>query len=338
MQILSENLKEGFIKIRVETLDDLWHLCKILEQGDIITGKTYRKITIKSGQEIKKGDREPVVLSIEAEKWEFQKDARCLRITGKIVSGPEDKVQIGSYHTISVSPRTVLSIKKKWKSYQIERLKKAKIKKPLLLICVLDRDQADFAEVKESGIDHLTTIYSKKYKDRDAMDEYRNEIMKYLLGKHETFGRIIIAGPGFEKENLFNHIKQKNPELARKLVIESANSTGRTGINEVIRSSANRIIKETRIATETELVERFLEEISKDGLAVYGAKETARAVESGAVETLLVSEDKISEFENIMEKAEKLGSRVVVIGTDHESGEKFLSLGGIGGLLRFKID
>ncbi|NIO21054.1 MAG: mRNA surveillance protein Pelota, partial [Candidatus Aenigmarchaeota archaeon] len=105
----------------------------------------------------------------------------------------------------------------------------------------------------------------------------------------------------------------------------------------VIKTSANRILKDTRIARETELVEKLLQEINKDGLAVYGKKETMKAVEYGAIETLLVSEESIPDFEEIMDKVEKQGGNIRIISSDHESGEKFLNLGGIAGFLRFKI-
>ena len=31
------------VKLQVDTLDDLWYLSQIIEEGDEITGKTYRK-------------------------------------------------------------------------------------------------------------------------------------------------------------------------------------------------------------------------------------------------------------------------------------------------------
>ena len=234
--------------------------------------------------------------------------------------------------------RTVITIQKKeWKSYHLERLEKAKIKPSLLLICVLDRDEACFAELKESGIEYLTTIYSKKQREEDNLDGYRNEILKYLEGKQEKFNAIIIAGPGFEKENLLKHIKERNPELAKKIFIEHCHSLGITGINEVVRKCSARILRDSRIAKETELVEELFSRIYSEGLAVYGKKETEHAVKLGAVETLLVSEEKIPEFEKIMDLTEKMGGRVKIISSDHEAGERFLHLGGIAGFLRFRV-
>ncbi|MFC2144005.1 mRNA surveillance protein pelota, partial [Candidatus Aenigmatarchaeota archaeon] len=271
-------------------------------------------------------------------KKEFHKDSHMLRLTGPIKSGPEDLVQIGSYHSLGIATDAILTIQKKqWKPHHIDRLNKAKIKPSLLLICVLDREEADCASLKESGIEYLASFSSVKIKDSDSLEDYHKEIMGYLEGKQEGFHAIVVAGPGFERENLLKYIKEKKPELGKRIVLEHTNSTGRAGIQEVIKVSANRILKETRIARETELVEKLLEEIEKDDKAVYGKKETEKAINMGAVETLLVSEDKIPDFEDLMNRAEKNGAAVRIITGEHESGEKFLHLGGIGGLLRFKI-
>jgi len=70
---------------------------------------------------------------------------------------------------------------------------------------------------------------------------------------------------------------------------------------------------------------------------VYGRKETEHALRMGAIERLLVSEDKIHDYEPLLDEAEKLHTEIVIISSEHESGEKFLAIGGIGGFLRFKI-
>ncbi len=338
MQILKKDMKSEEIRIKTETPDDLWHLEKLIEPGDMVTGKTFRKTTIKRGSQIGEGDREALTLSIEVEKISYHKDTHTLRLTGPIVSGPEDKVQISSYHTISVGLNYTLTIKKTaWKKHHLERLEKAKHKPGLLLVCVLDREEADFAELRESGISHLAKIYSRKRSEDDSLDDYRKEVADYIARNHERFRAVLIAGPGFERENLAKLIKERHPELSKKIFIEHSHSTGTTGINEVIKKSASSVLRDSRISQETALVEELMSRINRDGLAVYGKEETESAVNSGAVETLLISEDKIPEFESIMDLAEKTGAKIRIISSDHEAGERFLHLGGIAGLLRFRI-
>ncbi len=336
MKIIHQDRKEGKIKFRVETPDDLWHLEKILEKGDLVTSRTLRKKAIKRGKEILEGERKPMTLTINLEDVERQ--AGILRLRGKIVSGPED-IKLSSYHTLNIEPWSVLTIKKEqgWKQYQLERIKRAMVKQPLLFICILDREQADFAVLKESGVEMKGSVSAKKVKGREDRSDYYRDILS-VLEKQKGCQAMVIAGPGFEKENLLEFIDKANPKLAGKLALEYASSTGKTGIQEVIKRSANKILKETRVAKETGLVERLLVEIGKDGKAVYGDKETKSAARMGAVETLLVSEEKVKGFEGLMDQVEKMRGSIVIISSEHESGEKFLGLGGVAGFLRFRTE
>ena len=336
MQIISRDLKNGVIKLRVQSLDDLWHLERIIEPGDFVRARTLRKTQIKRGKEIIEGDRKPVTLVIRAEKTGFHPDTGKLRITGPITAGPKD-VDIGSHHTIQVEPGLVLTITKEWKKPHLERLERAKTREPELLVMLIDREQANFAELTAAGVNFLGTKHYKKTRDvEEKRGEFYRELLDYLLKqKHEA---IILAGPGFEPENFLKFAKEKNPVLVKKIFLEKASDTGRAGIQEVIRKSKNKTLHLTRVARETQVVEVFLERIARDGLAVYGKKETLNALKMGAVETLLVSESMLSESESLMELAEKQKSGVMVISNTHEAGERFLNLGGIGGLLRFRPD
>ena len=336
MKLIKQDLKHGVVKLKIENLDDAWHLKKILEQGDLVTGRTFRKTAIKSGVEVKEGDRKSMVLTVEVEKVEYRPDMHTLRVHGKITRGPED-VQLSSYHTIQIEQGMVISVQKpKWKTYQLERIQKAGGRKPLLFICVLDRENADFALLQESGIKMLGSVRSERAENDIKHEEYYTQITETL--KNQDCDTIIVAGPGFERENLFKHIQTKDQELAKKISVEHANDTGKAGVQEVIETSANRVLKDTRVAKETELVQEVLTRIKKDGLVTYGKKEVAKAISMGAVETLLVSEEKIEEYEPLMDQVEKQRGKVVIISTEHESGEEFLGLGGISGFLRFKVN
>ncbi len=333
MKTIKQDLRHGIVKLKVENLDDAWHLKKLLEPGDMLTARTVRKTTIKKGSEIKEGDRKPMVLTIEAEKMEYRPDMHTIRVTGKIKSGPED-VQMDSYHTISIEQGMMITVQKEWKNYQLERIRKAGGKKPLLFICVLDREEADFALLRESGIRMLGSVRSERTEEDIKRQEYYSQIMETLMNQEaET---IIVAGPGFERENLFNFLKEKDPGLAKRVSVEHADDTGKAGVQQVLKTSANRVLQETRIARETESVEEVMTRIKKEGLVAYGKQEISDAVRMGAVETLIVSEDKLEEFEKLMDEVERQRGQVTVISTEHESGEEFLGLGGIAALLRFR--
>ena len=333
MKIISKNLREQLVKVQVETLEDLWHLEHVLELGDLVTARTLRKASVKSGGEYEYADKRPMILTIRLEKMEFKRDSGVLRLNGPIVEGPDD-VPKQSHHSMQIDVNDTLTIRKeRWKAYQLDRLEKARVKKPLLLICVLDREEADFAMLKESGIEMKASI--ENY-NKENMEGYYDKIISYLKGQEVQ--TIVLAGPGFERENLLKYINSKERELARKIILEHSSATGINGVHEILKKSANRILRETRIAKESEYVNEILKRMKTDDLVVYGPKETAKAIEAGAVETLFVSQEKLSDFEKLMEAEEKMRGAVVIIGSDHELGGQFLHLGGIAGFLRFKAE
>ncbi|MEM4644309.1 MAG: hypothetical protein QW748_02900, partial [Candidatus Methanomethylicaceae archaeon] len=77
----------------------------------------------------------------------------------------------------------------------------------------------------------------------------------------------------------------------------------------------------------------------------YGIEEVKKAVERGAVDSLLVSgrliknvtQEERSIIEEICKKTEGYGGKVYFVGAEHEKGLQLFNLGGIAALLRFSI-
>jgi protein pelota len=336
MQIVKKDLKKGVIALKLQTLDDLWHLEKVIEPGDMVRAKTTRRLTLKRGEDIVKAERKPVTLTVAVEKVSFHETGR-LRAGGKISEGPED---MSGSHTIDLKPdMTVTVTKKAWKPQHMDRLERAKVKEPLLFICVVDRERADFGGLKASGLEMLGSKSFRKVKkgeEEEKRESWHREIMDHLA-KQEKYQRIILAGPGFEAENIYGFIQHKDPGLYGRIALEKASVTGRAGLQEVIKRSADKVLANTRVARETKAVEDLMAEIGRDGLAVYGKKETRHAAEMGAVETLLVSEQAVRDHEPLIDMVEKQKGKVMILSSSHEAGERFVSLGGIAGFLRFRL-
>ena len=127
MKILHRDLKQGKIKVQIDNLDDLWYLSAIIEEKDRVEGLTERKIKSEGAgsDRDQKVIRKTVHLEIGVEKVEFHKYTNILRISGKIINGPED-VPRGTYHTFNGEPGATLTIRKEqWLKYQLEKLKEA---------------------------------------------------------------------------------------------------------------------------------------------------------------------------------------------------------------------
>jgi len=108
------------------------------------------------------------------------------------------------------------------------------------------------------------------------------------------------------------------------------------------RGAVERVGRESRLSRESEAVERLLEGISsEEGAATYGPDAVERAVDLGAVELLMVTDDRLLGDEgwgDLLERGEERGGDYLVVSSEHEPGAKLDALGGVAALLRFRIE
>ncbi len=348
MKIISKNLKQGEIKVNVETPEDSWYLSQLIDKGDIIKGKTPRKIKPTEEAEAQK---RMVYIVLTVEKVEYSKTTNALRASGKILEGPED-VPHGSYHTFSIEPGTILTIQKEhWYGYQLERLEEAsETKQPKILICIFDREEAYFARMKREGAEILTHIKGEVERKRittKVKTSFYEEIIKQLEQYDERYKLdfIILASPAFWKEDLLKVLK--NETLRKKIVQATCSSVDESAIDEVLkREEVQTALKQERISKELLLVEKIMQEIAKKGAVVYGINATEKTAKAGAIETLLVTdtliqklrqENKFERADAIMRSVERQKGKVIIISGEHIGGKKIDGLGGMAALLRYKL-
>ncbi|OYT26161.1 MAG: mRNA surveillance protein pelota, partial [Candidatus Altiarchaeales archaeon ex4484_96] len=317
MKILKKNLRNNTITLRIENLDDLWYLSGIIKAEDQIKTKTERRIKTKNDMNRDKSTRKTITLTIKTEKTEFNPHNQTLRVLGLIEEGPEDIISIGSHHTFNLMVGDKTSLKKtRWSPIDLKRLddaKKASLR-PKILVVVVDEGEAVFGLIKESKIEYYeqtTSIGGKQYKTKrkEKKHEFYGKIHSFIcnLADKENVSSVILAGTGFEKNNLYDYLKEKNPQLIKKTYIENTGSQGRTAINEVIQKPVMKKINEDiNSAKDIRLVNKLLMEVGKDtNLGVYGFKEVYDAVNTGAVSILLVNDDLLYENMNTIEKLTK---------------------------------
>ncbi len=161
---------------------------------------------------------------------------------------------------------------------------------------------------------------------------------KEFLGKSEIKG-IIIGGPGPTKETFLDG-DYLNNELKKKVIgVKDLSYTGEFGLNELVDKSGDLLAQES-ITREKNIVNKALEMLAKNPEKVaYGKEEVEKALEYGAVETLLISEDIDEETTEELEKrADATGAEVELISTDTNEGKQIKEITGIVALLRFAIN
>ncbi len=351
MKLLFADFGLGEARLLVENTDDLWHLKGIVDRGDIVKGRTLRKVSSGGNDERSKDAiRKPMFLALRIERIDFDSFSKELRLGGPITSGPED-IALGTHHTFSIQPQTEFSlIKHRWLKFQREKLDLAiNSSKSGIMVVVMDREEASFALLKSYGYDLVLNLKGNVQKKGDTgitSGGFYEEILE-KLGEYEkryVLERIVVASPAFWKEDL---AKIAPNDLRKKFVLATCSSVGENGIMEVLRRpEVKEALKQERAAQESFAVEELLTEIAKSGSAAYGLLDIKKALDMGAVRLLLITDLAITqsrekgtygEIERMMRQAEDMKGDIMIVSIEHDSGKQLQGIGGVGALLRFKL-
>ncbi len=348
--------EEGRTRITLvpETVDDLWHLSYVLEPGDLVSGETTRRVQ-RDDDALRDtgGRREPMTVSLRVgeDDVEFARFANRLRVGGEIV-GCSREDQIGHHHTLNVEERDELTVEKRFKPDQLERIETAaeSADQPDVAVATVEEGEAHVHLVAEYGTESYGSFTAPTGKGEYARP--RSELFDELgaaLARLDV-DAIVLAGPGFTKEDARDHIEAEYPAAAEKLTVVDTASVGDRGVHEVLkRGAVDEIRDRTRIAREATLIDDLTRRIAEGAKAAYGIDAVARAAEFGAVETLVIVDDRLraersgrgdweTDVDGVIESVERQGGETVVFSGEFDPGRQLSNLGGIGALLRYRLE
>ena len=111
-----------------------------------------------------------------------------------------------------------------------------------------------------------------------------------LFLEKENLKGVLVGGPGPTKRAFLNK-NYLDYRIADKIIgIYDTGYTDEYGLKELVNNAADDL-EEMDIIKEKRVMNRFMEEVRSDkGLAVYGEKEVRKALDMGAVDTLILSD------------------------------------------------
>ena len=175
----------------------------------------------------------------------------------------------------------------------------------------------------------------------EAANEFYKRIAEVANVEFAAVGKdlkgILIGGPGPTKETFVNGPHLHN-ELKKKIVaIKDIAYTDEQGLHELVEKSQD-ALAEAEIMKEKNLVNEFFGMLATNSeKAIYGPNDVMRALEYGAVDKLLLSED-FSRIEEFEEKANTMNTAVYIISTETKEGVQIKELGGVSAILRYYIE
>jgi protein pelota len=346
MRVLKTSLRgqEGEITLVPESIDDLWHLKYLISPGDLVFALTHRKVTASTDKlRPEKLERRPVRLGIRAESVEFHTHSNWLRVHGVIEVGPD----VASYHTLNLEPGADVSIIKRWRPDELARIKEAvaEAKRPKVVIALIEEGEAAIGVLRQFGVETASELRAGAGKGMggkggDRRSEFLDEVAGEVNRVAASDSRVILAGPGFTKEDLKKRVDATYPDLAPRIILYDATTMGVSGFQEVLRRGAiDKILEESRLALESKLIDDLLREIATDGRAAYGPAEVRAAAEQGAVETLMIFGELVRkpEIDELMRLVSDSRGRVIVFSPEFEPGKRLDALGGVAAITRYKI-
>jgi protein pelota len=334
MKIIKFYESAGSLKLRVDTLEDLWTIQRIIFAEDIVKSESERKF---KSNESDKGELKKVFITLKVEKTELDKGAEGLRVRGKIMDGkPLEYVKINSYHTINIAPGDVFDVlKTEWHDYIVDVLRNAvsDSKRPRLGIIVLDEEKALPAYLLGYGLEFKNEIYSKLSKRMSPKDfqeqekKYYNEIIEMI--KSMIVDTVVVAGPGFTTEDVKTYGESSGvlKKIDKRIFFESVSNSERSGVYELIKSDKfSRILERERIRTEFRLIEEFLTNLST-GKSKYGLENVSIALDNMEVNTIFVNDSILGDkvVQQLLGDAEKSKVKIEVFNSSDEVGTQLHS-------------
>jgi len=310
------------------------------------------------------------------------------------VSGKEGEADIKLW---SIEPPMPMNQKIYWcgQTFVLDPLRDLTREKEVYGLIVMDTNEGDIGLLIGKKIQvqrHIDSLVPGKTtkggwsQQRYARirEEAKHDYMKKLgeaasdiFKKEKDLKGVIIGGPGPLKEK-FNGDSFLDYQIKGKVLgVVDTSYTGMPGLHELVERGED-LIKEASAVRERHLMENFFGHLQKDdGLAVYGIDEVKQALEYGAVNTLLISEefdwlrvklkcscghlmerdtkpdkkhfncpkcgnemtieDEVELVDILSDKAKGSGTEVEIVSTETREGVQFKELGGVGGILRFRI-
>ncbi len=165
------------------------------------------------------------------------------------------------------------------------------------------------------------------------------EEMKKIFYDMPKLKGILVGGPIPTKDEFLDG--EYMPTKLRSLVIgvQDLGGSDESGIKELVEKSRE-VLAEQEIIHEKKILDRFFETLGeRPDFAVYREADLRKALQYGAVETLILSKKGNKVLNKELKKlAESISSEIVVVSNETEEGEQFLNITkGVGAILRFRV-
>lgn len=242
------------------------------------------------------------------------------------------------------------------KTFQLDLLRDMLETKEMYGMVVMDRRDAMIAFLKGKTIVPLVKTHSEvpgktkaggqsaarfeRIREGAKKNHYKKiaDYMKEQFLQQKNLKGILIGGPSVTT-NEFMGADYLTGDLKKKVIaVKDLSYTGEFGLQELLDKCLD-VLAAEEVTAEKEIMQKFLNLLAKKpAIVTYGEAEVANAMEMGAVEILLLSEELDDETINKFdEKAKATNAEVRIISTETREGVQLRDLGKIAAILRYEL-
>ncbi|KAL7749338.1 Translation factor pelota [Sorochytrium milnesiophthora] len=370
MKLLGKHLERngtGRITVIPEEEEDMWHIYNLVQPGDNVRSSTVRRVQSESSTGSVDSQRMRITLTVEVESVDYDTQAATVSVKGRNTS--ENKyVKMGAYHTMDLELNNKLSIEKaEWDIISLERVE---------IACDIARRAEVAAVVLQEGLanvclltEHMTIVRQRietpiprkrrgSTTNRDkGMQRFFEQVYQAIL-RHVDFSVVkglIVASPGFVKDQLFAYIMDQATKTGNRTIFDNkskfllihATSGHKHALTDLLQDpSVLNQLSDTKFAQEARTMDRFYKMLNDDpDRAYYGLAHVQVAIDRGAVETLMISDNlfrsadvpKRKRFIELVSAVRGQGGKVLIYSSLHVTGDQLNQLSGIAAILNFPI-
>merc|ERR1712098_864950 len=190
-----------------------------------------------------------------------------------------------------------------------------------------------------------------------GLNKFYDQCVQALIrhGNFDVVKAVIIASPGFVRQQFFDYMYQQAVKTDNKLLFENkskfllvhSSSGFKHSLKEVLGDPMVQArLVDTKASEEVRALESFYKMLKDDpARAFYGPKHVERAVDADAVEVLMVSDKLLrantvgerKRYVSLVDRVREVGGDVKVFSSLHVSGEQLEQLTGVAAILRFPM-
>ncbi|CAG8547189.1 13293_t:CDS:10 [Ambispora leptoticha] len=337
------------------------------DRGDQLKATTIRRVQTESTTGSVDSQRVRLTLTISVDKIDFDPQGGLLRIRGRNIV--ENRyVKMGMYHTIDLElNRNFTLIKSEWDIIALERVEEAcditktadvaavVLQEGLANVCLVTQNMTIVRQRIESPIPRKRKGSVTNYEK--GLYKFYEQVMQSII-RHVNFDVVkvvIIASPGFVKDQLYEHIfaeavKSDNKTLLEnksKFLLIHCSSGHKHSLQEVMQDpSVQSQLADTKYAQEMTTLDKFFKMLNDDpDRAFYGWEHVSKAGELGAIGTLMLSDELFrsadiatrKQYISLVKSVRNSGGKVLIFSSLHVSGENLNQLTGVAAILNFPV-